>query len=95
VAPEDGPPDLKGTYAFQAAYLARTLDVVDRNPFLGGAIYWTLHEFAVKPGWDGGVGRASVAVDGIHNKGLIAYDGLVKPAWHVARARFTATPPYR
>jgi beta-galactosidase/beta-glucuronidase len=92
---EEGPADLKGTYAFQSDYLARTLDVVDRATFLSGAIYWTLHEFAVKPAWDGGIGRSSVAVDPIHNKGLIAYDGTRKPAWDLARERFAAVPSYR
>jgi beta-glucuronidase len=94
-AVNDGPPSLRGTFGFQVDYLSRVLAVADRTDFLGGAIYWTLQEFAVKPRWDGGLGISSVAVDGIHNKGLITYDGARKPAWDVARERFAATPLYR
>ena len=90
----DGPPDVKETYAFQARYVQQNLDIVERVGFLSGAIYWTLREFAVKPDWDGGALR-DVPRDGIHNKGLITYDGDRKPAWEVARGAFEATPLYR
>ena len=53
-ASEPGPADVKQTYAFQTQYLKRNLDIVDRLGFMGGAIYWTAREFAVKPDWDGG-----------------------------------------
>jgi beta-glucuronidase len=67
---------------------------VDRNPYLAGAIYWTLREFAVKPHWDGGTLLPVAQRDSIHHKGLLRYDGTPKPAWYVARDRFTATPLY-
>lgn len=89
-----GPRTTKETFAFQDDYVRQVLDVVDRTPFLGGAIYWTLREFAVKPDWDGGAQRR-VPRDGIHNKGLIAYDGTRKPAWNAARDNFRATSLYR
>jgi hypothetical protein len=60
---------------------------------MGGAIYWTTREFAVKPHWDGG-GHPQTR-DSIHNKGLIAYDGKVKPAFTTAQDAFKATPLYR
>jgi beta-glucuronidase len=60
---------------------------------MGGAIYWTSREFAVKPRWDGGA--HPLTRDSIHNKALIAYDGTPKPAYEVARAAFKATPLYR
>lgn len=92
----DGPADVKETYAFQAEYLRRYLDVIDRLDFMNGAIYWTLHEFAVKPQWDGGAQRTDVDRDAIHNKGLITYTGRErKPAWDVAAASFARTPLYR
>jgi len=91
----DGPRRQKGSFGFQADYLNRVLKVVDGSPFMSGAIYWTLHEFAVKPRWDGGTDRAELARDGIHNKGLIGYDGKPKPAWFAARERFRAIPLYR
>ncbi|MEY2517416.1 MAG: beta-galactosidase, partial [bacterium] len=61
--------------------------------FMGGAIYWTSREFAVKPHWDGGA--QPLVRDSIHNKALIAYDGTHKPAFAVAQAAFKATPLYR
>ncbi len=90
----EGPALKKESYAFQSDYVARVLGIVRDRPFVGGAIYWTLQEFAVKPDWDGGAKR-SVPRDGIHNKGLITYDGRRKPAWAVAERDFAATPLYR
>jgi hypothetical protein len=90
---EPGPADVKQTYAFQSDYLSRNLDIIDRLGFMGGAIYWTAREFAVKPHWDGGA--QPLVRDSIHNKALIAYDGAPKPSFQVARAAFRATPLYR
>ena len=92
-ATEPGPADVKQTYEFQTRYLERSLDIIDRLGFMGGAIYWTSREFAVKPRWDGGA--QPLVRDSIHNKALIAYDGTPKPAYDVARAAFRATPLYR
>jgi beta-glucuronidase len=93
-ATNDGPADVKQTYAFQTRYLERNLDIIDRLGFMGGAIYWTAREFAVKPHWDGGA-KPPLPRDSIHNKALIAYDGTPKPAFDVARDAFRATPLYR
>ena len=93
-ATEHGPASRKQTYAFQADYVRRTLDVVRAVGFVDGAIYWTLREFAVKPYWDGGADRTDIRTDAIHNKGLIAYDGTFKPAWSEARRLFARTPLY-
>ncbi len=90
----DGPAKVKESYAFQADYVQRILDIVEDRPFVGGAIYWTIREFAVKPDWDGGANR-DVPRDAIHNKALLTYEGRKKPAWAVARREFTATPLYR
>ncbi|MGH2897237.1 MAG: glycoside hydrolase family 2 protein, partial [Solirubrobacteraceae bacterium] len=92
-ATEPGPADVKQTYAFQTAYLKRNLDIVDRLGFMGGAIYWTAREFAVKPHWDGGAHPP--VRDSIHNKALISYDGRIKPAFTAAQEAFKATPLYR
>jgi beta-glucuronidase len=100
-AVEEGPANLKETFAFQARYLQANLDVVARQPFMSGAIYWTLREFAVKPNWIGGFKRPidetdPEARDGIHDKGLIEYEtGKRKPAWSVAARDFKRTPLYR
>src|SRR6185295_15318547 len=69
------------------------LDIIDRLGFMGGAIYWTAREFAVKPGWDGGAHPP--VRDSIHNKALITYDGKFKPAFSAAQQAFKATPLYR
>jgi len=90
----EGPALQKESYAFQTDYTRKVLDIVRKRPFVGGAIYWTLQEFAVKPDWDGGAKR-SVPRDGIHNKGLITYDGRRKPAWKVAEQDFARTPAFR
>ena len=89
-----GPATVKETFAFQTDYLRRTLGIYDQMPFMSGAIYWTLREFAVKPKWDGGAKR-DVPRDGIHNKGLLTYDGARKPAWSVAEADFARTRVFR
>ena len=55
---------------------------------MGGAIYWTAREFAVKPNWLGGLDPSfDPRPDSIHNKALIAYDGTVKPAFDVMKQR--------
>ena len=73
----DAAPDLKGGYPFQSFHAARTLDVIDRSPGLSGAIYWTLREFEIYPGWQGGAGRRPPEYEPNtrHHKGLITYDG--------------------
>ncbi|MGI8558244.1 MAG: glycoside hydrolase family 2 TIM barrel-domain containing protein [Solirubrobacteraceae bacterium] len=91
----NGPATVKQTYSFQSQYLQRTLEAVASLPFMNGAIYWTLREFAVKPHWDGGAHRHDIPHTVIHHKGLIAYDGTRKPAFAVAARLFGQTPLYR
>ena len=92
----DAAPDLKGGYPFQSFHAARTLDVIDRSPALSGAIYWTLREFEIYPGWQGGAGRRPPEFEPNtrHHKGLITYEGVRKPAFDLLRERFHATPLY-
>ena len=85
----------KGSYTFQAYYVDRKLDVIDRSRILSGGLYWTLREFEIYPGWTGGAGRRPGNVpDSRHHKGLVTYYGEKKPAWHVARDHFVRTPLY-
>ena len=90
------PVTLKGGYPFQSFHATRTLDVIDRSPVLSGAIYWTLREFEIFPGWAGGAGRrpAQYGPNTRHHKGLIAYGGERKPAFGVVRDRYARTPLY-
>jgi beta-galactosidase/beta-glucuronidase len=85
----------KGSYAFQSFHLQRTLDVADAAP-ISGAIYWTLREFQIYPGWSGGAGQRppQFRPNTVHQKGLLTYEGEKKPAWYVARDRFKASPLY-
>ena len=89
------PVSVKGSYAFQTFHLNRTLDVADAAP-ISGAIYWTLREFEIYPGWSGGAGPRppEFRPNTRHQKGLLTYEGVKKPAWYVARDRFLATPLY-
>jgi beta-galactosidase/beta-glucuronidase len=91
----DAPVTKKGSYAFQSFHLSRTLDVVDQAP-ISGAIYWTLREFEIYPGWTGGAGQrpAQFRPNTRHHKGLLTYEGVKKPAWYLAHDRFAATPLY-
>lgn len=90
----DGPADVKETYAFQSQYVKANLELVERLPWMNGAIYWTLREFAVKPEWDGGAEREDVERDSIHNKAIMTYDGTKKPAWDVVADDFAKIPFY-
>jgi beta-glucuronidase len=91
----DGAAGVKGSYQFQSDYLRQTLSVLDGLPFTNGSIYWTLREFAVAPGW---VGGAALPFDGppngLHHKGLIAYDGVKKPVFSVAQQQFLQSPGF-
>ena len=77
----------KGTLQFQDRYFNRMMNVIDQDPALAGALYWTVREFAIKPGWTGGTPRAFAKRDGIHRKGLLTYDGRPKPVWSSAKRR--------
>ena len=85
-ANRDGPVEEKGTWAFQQDWINYQLGVFATKPWLSGAIYWALNEFWVRPGWDGGNPRPTSP---IHQKGLITYDGVRKPAWADVQRSFT------
>jgi beta-glucuronidase len=87
-ANREGPVEEKGTWAFQQDWINYQLGVFATKPWLSGAIYWALNEFWVRPGWDGGNPRP---VSPVHQKGLITYDGVRKPAWADVQRWFTQT----
>jgi beta-glucuronidase len=83
-----GPATDKGTYAFQQAFVDFHLNQFDLRPWLAGAVYWTLREFRVRPGWVGGNPLPGVN-QGIHQKGLIEfYTGTHKPAYDNLRDHY-------
>ena len=91
-ANRDGPVEEKGTWAFQQEWINYQLGVFATKPWLSGAIYWALNEFWVRPGWEGGNPRPTSP---IHQKGLITYDGVRKPAWADVQRWYTHDPAVR
>jgi beta-galactosidase/beta-glucuronidase len=89
--------DEPGSWAFQAFHFNRTMDVLERQPGYSGAIYWTLREFEIFPGWRGGPGYRrdeGAPPNTRHHKGLLTYAGDPKPAFTAAQQRFAAVPLY-
>jgi beta-glucuronidase len=84
----DGPVEERGTYAFQANTVAFHLGVFAARPWLSGAIYWTLQDFAAAPGWAGGNPRGTPP---FVQKGLIDLQGNLKPAFAVVSSIYHAT----
>jgi beta-glucuronidase len=91
----DAPVTTKGSYAFQSMHIERTMRVAEAAP-ISGAIYWTLREFQIFPGWRGGAGQRppQYRPNTLHQKGLITYEGVKKPAWQVLHDIFAAEPEY-
>jgi beta-glucuronidase len=91
-ANRDGPVEEKGTYAFQQDFVNYHLGVFATKPWLSGAIYFALQEFRVRPDWDGGNPRPQPP---IHQKGLVSFDGVRKPAFFDVQRIFLATKQFR
>jgi Glycosyl hydrolases family 2, TIM barrel domain/Glycosyl hydrolases family 2, sugar binding domain/Glycosyl hydrolases family 2 len=77
-ANRDGPVEERGTYQFQSAFINYHYGIYATKPWLSGAIWWTLEEFAVKPGWEGGNPWPAPPV---HQKGVITMQGVKKPGF--------------
>src|SRR3954468_1879885 len=80
-----GPATQKGTYAFQARFLARQFAAFSRAPRLNGILVWILRDFLVRPGWSGGDPRANPPLS---TKGLLHQNGSPKPAFVTVRRAF-------
>ena len=87
-ANRNGPVEERGTYEFQSDFVNFHLGVYATKPWLVGAIYWALEEFRVRPNWDGGNPRPQSP---IHQKGLISFAGLRKPAFAEVQRLYKAT----
>jgi hypothetical protein len=90
-ANRDGPVEEKGTYAFQQDFVNYHLGVFATKPWLSGAIYFALQEFRVRPDWDGGNPRPQPP---LHQKGLISFDGVPKPAFFDVQRIYRATKQF-
>jgi hypothetical protein len=85
---------VKSTYGFQTDYLEQSMRIIDEEPWVAAAIWFSARDFAIKPFWGGGAHIAHAARDALHSKGLYDYAGAPKPAAAVARRLFQATPPF-
>jgi beta-glucuronidase len=90
-ANRSGPATEKGTYEFQQDFLRYHLAVFDSKPWLSGAVWFTLREFLVRPGWDGG---NPLPQPPMHQKAVLSYDGTPKPAYYDLQAAFRSTQQY-
>jgi beta-glucuronidase len=77
-ANRDGPVEERGTYQFQQDFVNYHYGIYATKPWLSGALWWTLEEFAVRPNWEGG---NPWPASPIHQKGLITMQGAKKPAF--------------
>jgi beta-galactosidase/beta-glucuronidase len=91
-ANRDGPVEEKGTYAHQQDFVGYHLGVHRTKPWLNGVMYWALHEFRVKPKWEGGNPRPSPPW---HQKGVIMRDGTKKPAFFDLQREYQSVVQYR
>jgi beta-glucuronidase len=80
-----GPVEERGTYEFQANSAAYHLSVFDSKPWLSGAIWFVLEDFAAYPGYSGGNPRPNSPFNG---KGLVDLFGDFKPAFSVVSGMY-------
>ncbi len=87
-ANQNGPVEVRGTYAFQANSAAYHLHVFASKPWLSGAIYFPLQDFANNPSYTGGNPRPDPPFD---QKGLVDLYGNFKPAFSVVAQIYKST----
>ncbi len=87
-ANRSGPIEERGTYQFQADSAAYHLNVFATKPWLSGAMYFALQDFAARPGWGGGDPFPDPPWV---QKGLITNTGHPKPAFSVVSALYHST----
>jgi len=85
---QDGPVEVRGTYEFQTNSISYHLGVFATKPWLSGAIYWILQDFAAWPGWAGG---NPLGTPPFVQKGLVDLQGRLKPAFPVVASIYAAT----
>ena len=51
---QNGPSEQRGTYQYQTEQAALHLGVFASKPFVAGAMWFALQDFAARPGWSGG-----------------------------------------
>jgi Glycosyl hydrolases family 2, TIM barrel domain/Glycosyl hydrolases family 2, sugar binding domain/Glycosyl hydrolases family 2 len=73
-----------GSYSFQAALLARHIDIYRSDPGLSGMFIYLLRDYPLVPTFQGGSIHAFLPhlrlIEGLDQKGLFTYSGRAKPA---------------
>jgi beta-glucuronidase len=83
-----GPVEDRGTYAYQVDEMRFALGVFATKPWLTGAIYFPMQDFAAKPGFDGGdpLGKPPIV-----DKGVLDRFGNPKPSFAVMQSIYRST----
>jgi beta-glucuronidase len=84
----DGPVDERGTYAFQTNTVAYDLGVFAARPWLSGALYHLIQDYAAYPGYSGG---NPLPNSPFNQKGLFDLYGNPKPAFPIVQGIYKAT----
>ena len=84
----NGPVEERGTYQFQANQAAFHLSVFASKPWLSGAIWFALQDFAARPGWTGGDPWGDPPYV---QKGLVGLAGALKPVFSVVQSIYDGT----
>src|SRR5262249_25085951 len=84
-----GPVEVRGTYAFQADSTAYHLAVFASKPWLSGAVFFLLQDFASHPGWSGQNPNSPDPPWG--QKGAVDRCGNLKPVYGVVSTIFHDT----
>jgi len=90
------PPGSPGSYAYQAALLARHIAVYAAEPSLSGMFIWDLRDYPLIPAFQGGSIHFKLphlrVIEGLIQKGLYTYSGRPKPAAATVARLFKALP---
>ena len=84
----NGPVEVRGTYAFQDDSIEYHLGVFETEPWLSGAIYFNLQDFAAKPGYDG---SNPLGTPPFVANGLLDLYGNEKPAFAIVQSIYGQT----
>ncbi len=83
-----GPVDERGTYAFQINSMEYHLGVFAQKPWLSGAMWFAMQDFAARPGYSGG---DPVPHPPFVEKGVVDLNGNLKPGFAPMSQIFHAT----
>ena len=89
-------PGSPGSYAYQAALLARHIAVYDADADLSGMFIWDLRDYPLIPAFQGGSIHFRLPrlrlIEGLIQKGLFTYGGSAKPAAGTVAHLYRALP---